>query len=59
MSANAGDTGRAPLPVGDSDVMAAVDRSGDVATFVIADLSVEGAWLAMPEPEAASLPTWE
>lgn len=41
-----------------SDVMAAVDRSGGVPTFVIADVSVDDAWLAIPDGDALSLSAW-
>lgn len=41
-----------------SDVMAAVDRSGGVPTYVIADVSVDDAWLAIPDGDALSLSAW-
>lgn len=40
------------------DVMAAVDRSAGVPTFVIADVALDDAWLAMPDAEALDLPAW-
>jgi len=38
--------------------MAAVDRDAGVATFVIADVSVDDAWLAVSNAEALSLSAW-
>ena len=58
MSANAGDTGSIAPRVGEEEVMAAVDRSGTVPTFVIADVSVDDAWLAVTEADALALPEW-
>lgn len=43
---------------GPGEVMAAVDRSAGVSTYVIADVSVDDAWLAMPHAEALALPAW-
>lgn len=40
------------------DVMAAVDRWGNVPTYVIADVSVDDAWLAVPNAEALDLSAW-
>lgn len=40
------------------EIMAAVDRSGVVPRYVIADISREGAWVAMPAETACSLPAW-
>lgn len=48
-------TGRAG---GTGEIMAAIDRSEAVAQYVIADLSCDGAWLAMPAAAACSLPAW-
>ena len=44
--------------VEEPDVMAAVDRLGDVPTYVIADVSVDDAWLSLPEAEALDLGAW-
>lgn len=43
---------------GRGDVMAAVNRDAGVATYVIADVSVDDAWLAVPDAEALSLSAW-
>ena len=58
MSANARDAGRTTPPVGAPDVMAAVDRSDDGARLVIADVSVDDAWLSAPTTDAAPLVDW-
>ena len=42
----------------ESDVMAAVDRSEEVPTYVIADVGVDDAWLAVPAAEATDLTAW-
>lgn len=42
----------------ESDVMAAVDRCGNVPTYVIADVTVDDAWLALPDAEALDLTAW-
>ena len=44
--------------VEEPDVMAAVDRGGNDPTYVIADVSVDDAWLAMPEAEALDPAAW-
>lgn len=40
------------------EIMAAIDRSEAVARHVIADLSRDGAWLAMPAQAACPLAAW-
>lgn len=42
----------------ESDVMAAVDRSEGTTTYVIADVGVDDAWLAVPAAEAMDLAAW-
>lgn len=42
----------------ESDVMAAVDRSKGDPTYVIADVTVDDAWLAMPVADALDLAAW-
>ena len=39
-------------------VMAAIDRSGAAARFVIADVSRDGTWLTIPRSEAPLLREW-
>ena len=41
----------------DADVMAAVEE-GPVERFIIADVSVDEAYLSLPLGDAASLPAW-
>jgi len=41
----------------DADVMASVE-AGQEDTFIIADVSTDGAYLTLPLDEAASLPAW-
>jgi len=41
----------------DADVMAAVEE-GAVERFIIADVSADEAYLALPLGDAASLPAW-
>ena len=50
--------GRTTPVTGGADVMAAVDRLGNVPTYVIADVSVDDAWVAMPTAEALDLAAW-
>ena len=42
----------------DDEVMAAIDRSGAAARFVIADVSRDGTWLTIPRSEAPMLREW-
>lgn len=42
----------------DPDVMAAVDRSGGTARYVIADVTVDDAWLAVRDGDALPLRSW-
>jgi hypothetical protein len=42
-----------------AEVMASVDSSSDGASFVIADVTRDDAWLAMPVAEAPALPEWQ
>lgn len=58
MSADAGDPDRTVRPAEGDDVMAAVDRGQGAPTFVIADVSTDDAWLAVPDAEALPLPAW-
>lgn len=41
----------------DSEVMASVE-DGPTETFIIADVSRDGAYLTVPLEDAASLPAW-
>ena len=43
----------------EDDVMAAVDRAESVPRYVIADVSVDDAWLAVPDAEAVDLVAWQ
>lgn len=45
-------------PAGTGEIMAAIDRSEEMAQYVIADLSRDEAWLAIPEKAACPLPAW-
>lgn len=47
-SASAGD--------GESEVMVSIDDDGSRSRVVIADITTDDAWIAMPLPDAASLP---
>jgi len=58
MSGSTPGTRREASSDGEDDVMAAVDRSAGVSTYVIADVSVDDAWLAMPVAEALALSAW-
>ncbi len=49
---------RLPDVAEEAEVMAAVDEGERCSRYVIADVSTDDAWLAMPEGEAASLPEW-
>lgn len=49
---------RLPGPGDERTVMAAVDRSGSVPQYVIADVSVDDAWIAVPEAAARPLHAW-
>jgi hypothetical protein len=40
------------------EVMAAIDRSGEVSCLVIADVTRDEAWLSVYASEALSLPEW-
>ena len=40
------------------EVMAAIDRSGEVSCLVIADVTRDDAWLSVYASEALSLPEW-
>ena len=42
----------------DEEVMAAIDRSGAAARFVIADVSRDDTWLTIPRSEAPMLHEW-
>lgn len=44
--------------VGGPEIMAAVDDDGEVARFVIADVTADDAWVAAPLDAAAALPEW-
>ncbi|MCH7659327.1 MAG: hypothetical protein IH933_01665 [Euryarchaeota archaeon] len=43
---------------GDSEVMASIDDAHDGERVIIADVTTDDAWLAMPLCEAASLSDW-
>lgn len=43
---------------GEPPVMAAIDRSGDTARLVIADVSMDDRWLSVPQAEAPTLRAW-
>lgn len=43
---------------GETEVMAAIDGDGTQKRVIIADITRDGAWLAVPLSEAASLPAW-
>jgi hypothetical protein len=58
MSGSKRGTRREASSDGEDDVMAAVDRSAGVSTYVIADVSVDDAWLAVPDAEALRLGNW-
>jgi hypothetical protein len=40
------------------EIMAAVDRTGDVSRYVIADISRDDAWVSILKSEALHLKTW-
>ena len=58
MSGSNRSTRREASSDGEDHVMAAVDRSAGVSTYVIADVSVDDAWLAVPHAEALPLSVW-
>lgn len=41
---------------GEHEVMASIDEADDDARVIIADITTDDAWLAVPLDEAASLP---
>lgn len=43
---------------GDSEVMASIDDAHDELRVIIADVTTDDAWLAMPICDAASLSDW-
>lgn len=43
---------------GDDTVVGSIDGAAAEETFVIADISVDGAWLSMPAAEAPTLIQW-
>lgn len=45
-------------PSGESEVMAAMDEAGSRRRFVIADITVEDAWLAAGTTSTVSLQQW-
>ncbi|WP_331235203.1 DUF7556 family protein [Natronorarus salvus] len=49
---------RLPDVARESEVMAAVDEGERCSRYVIADVSIDDAWLSMPVAEAASLRDW-
>lgn len=53
-----GDRRFRPAPNGGGDVMAAVDQSGSIPTFIVADVTADDVWIAMPEEQAPSLADW-
>lgn len=43
----------------DAEVVAAIDRSGERALFLVADISTDEAWLATSQSEAVKLDSWQ
>lgn len=43
---------------GEHEVMTSIDDAPDEQRVIIADVTMEGAWLSMPLCDAASLPDW-
>jgi hypothetical protein len=41
-----------------AEVMASVDSTDEGATYVIADVTCDDAWVAMPVSDAPALPEW-
>ncbi|WP_276255505.1 DUF7556 family protein [Halomontanus rarus] len=42
----------------DAEVVAAIDRSGERALFLVADITTDEAWLATSQSEAVTLESW-
>lgn len=57
MSVAPGPTGPGDSPT-DHEVMASVDAEGDCQEYVIADVTEDGAWLAMAVDEAPTVHDW-
>lgn len=47
-----------PTPRDESEVMASVDETAPLPSFVIADISTEEAWLSVRQADAAVLDEW-
>lgn len=58
MSADAESPDTTVPPAGGTDVMASVDRGAGAPTYVIADVSVDDAWVAVPNEKALPLHAW-
>ena len=42
----------------DDTIVSSVDSAGSSETYVIADISADGAWLSMHAEDAPTLPAW-
>ncbi|MHC3436583.1 DUF7556 family protein [Natrialbaceae archaeon A-gly3] len=42
----------------DDTIVSSIDSAGSSDTYVIADISADGAWLSMQAEDAPTLPSW-